>query len=87
MYRPYYSKHNPPPVYYCLCGQMFQIRDVTVGYSTRNEYWVDGRIVRDCPGCGKRITFSHLLHPREWDEQQRYEDERDTVRSVEPVLR
>jgi hypothetical protein len=91
MYRPYYSKHNPPPRYYHPCGQPLDVEEGTVGYCTRLVYVVDEQIVSHCPRCGKRIWFDGLVHPDAMPKRGEatwgdYLDYQDMIRDLGPVL-
>ena len=67
MYTQHYSKDNPPIMYYHSCGQPIELHTHTTGHSTWDLTVIKGKVVRDCPRCGKRIW--NLIHPDDWPRQ------------------
>jgi len=92
MYTRFYSRDDPPPLYYHACGQPVYLKEHTTGHSTFFLTVADGEAVRYCPRCGKRLWVDTLIHPNdmpslpESDSWLAYLDERDTLRCLEGVL-
>ena len=63
MYTQHYSKNDPAPMYYHACGQPVELHTHTTGYSSWDLTVVNGKAVRNCPRCGKRIWRENLIHP------------------------
>jgi len=78
-------------MYHHACGQPVILQETHRGYCSWYVPFVDGRAVRYCPRCGKRIRVETLIYrseapqePVSWFED--YQDQHDTLRCLEAAL-
>ena len=79
-------------MYRHACGQRVELKEHHNGYGSWYLTLVDGKTVRYCPRCGKRIWVETLIYshsppvPIEDDWLAAYLDQQDTLRCLEAVL-
>ena len=67
------------------CGQPITAIEHMVGYSASFRFVINGKGVRYCLRCKKRIWFEQLEYDEPWLEA--YQDEQDTLASLRATWR
>ena len=77
--------------YYHACGQRIELKEIMVGYCAWYRTLVNGRAVRYCPRCGKRVWVETLIHPKDMPKRDDstwgdYLDYQQMIQDLGPML-